>query len=152
MAATQAGLDTHFTRHSFTLTSKREGQWGFKRELFEVESNGKQSLLLVRTRTKASLRMQLGGFWNDHAMDVSETTSAMLLVRQFAPLPRFSGLRRNAKGKLEKLVANDDPISHQLELTRNIDIQRLRALSRSFDKLVRTLGALCRVEVPPRPS
>jgi hypothetical protein len=61
-------------------------------------------------------------------------------------------LIRNAKGKLEKLVAGYGPTTHQLALTRNIDIQRLRARSRSFDKLVCTLGVLCELPVPPRPA
>jgi hypothetical protein len=59
---------------------------------------------------------------------------------------------RNAKGKLEKLVAGYEPTTHQLLLTRQIDVHRLRQRSRSFDKLVRTLGLLCRIPVPPRPS
>jgi hypothetical protein len=59
---------------------------------------------------------------------------------------------RDAKGKLEKLVSGYEPTTHQLALTRQIDIQRLRKRSRSFDKLVRTLGGLCKVPVPPRPS
>ena len=59
---------------------------------------------------------------------------------------------RNAKGKLEGLIAGYEPTTHQLELTRQMDLQRLRHRSKSFDKLVRTLGALCKVPVPPRPS
>jgi len=59
---------------------------------------------------------------------------------------------RNAKGKLEALVAGYNPTTQQLALTRQIDIQRLRQRSHSFDKLVRTLGKLCDVPVPPRPS
>jgi hypothetical protein len=59
---------------------------------------------------------------------------------------------RNAKGRLEKLVVGYEPTTHQLALTRNIDVHRLRARSRSFDKLVRTLGTLCGVAVPPRPG
>ncbi len=59
---------------------------------------------------------------------------------------------RNAKGKLEGLVAGYEPTTHQLELTRQMDLQRLRRRSKSFDKLVRTLGSLCKVPVPPRSS
>lgn len=56
---------------------------------------------------------------------------------------------RNAKGKLEQLTAGYSPATHQLSLTRGIDVQRLRKHSRSFDKLVRTIGMLCRVPVLP---
>ncbi len=59
---------------------------------------------------------------------------------------------RNAKGKLEGLVAGYEPTTHQLGLTRQMDLQRLRHRSKSFDKLVRTLGSLCKVPVPPRSS
>lgn len=59
---------------------------------------------------------------------------------------------RDAKGRLQRLVAGYDPIAHQLELTHRIDMQYLRKRSRSFDKLVRTLGVLCKIPVPPRPS
>ena len=59
---------------------------------------------------------------------------------------------RNAKGKLEQLIPGYAPTTHQLELTRQMDLARVRKHSRSFDKLVRTLGALCRIPVPTRPG
>lgn len=49
---------------------------------------------------------------------------------------------RNAKGELEKLVPGYKPTVHQLTLTRKIEIERLRELSPSFAKLVRTLARL----------
>jgi len=96
----------------------------------------------------------------------STPTAAVMAVREFeawllwshgdAELAKINASDpdriRNAKGKLEKLVAGYAPTTHQLALTRQIDVQRLRQRSRSFDKLVRTLGTLCRISVPPRPS
>lgn len=57
---------------------------------------------------------------------------------------------RDAKGKLERLVPGYTPTTHQLELTWGVDLERLRKLSKSFDKLVRTLAGLCKVQVTPR--
>jgi hypothetical protein len=50
---------------------------------------------------------------------------------------------RNAKGKLEQLVPGYSPTTHQLVMTRKIDIHLVRKRSRSFDKLVRTIAELC---------
>ncbi|NTX65955.1 DUF4276 family protein [Myxococcus sp. CA051A] len=50
---------------------------------------------------------------------------------------------RNAKGRLEQLVPGYAPTTHQLMMTRKLDISAVRNRSRSFDKLVRTIGALC---------
>ena len=107
------------------------------------------------------------GVWADSVAATQERstpTAAVMAVREFeawllwgysdTELAKIKAsdpdLIRNAKGKLEKLVAGYEPTTHQLALTRNIDIQRLRARSRSFDKLVCTLGTLCEVPVPPR--
>ncbi|MEN9579417.1 MAG: hypothetical protein RJA70_2426 [Pseudomonadota bacterium] len=57
---------------------------------------------------------------------------------------------RDAKGPLKSVVPGYKPSTHQLELTRRIDVGRLRDLSDSFDKLVRTLAAIFDVDCPPR--
>ncbi len=105
--------------------------------------------------------------WAESLASISGTrrpTAAVMAVREFetwllwnqsdAELTRIKASDpdriRNAKGKLEQLIAGYKPATHQLESTRRIDIQRLRKRSKSFDKLVRTLGGLCRVTVPPR--
>jgi Domain of unknown function (DUF4276) len=58
---------------------------------------------------------------------------------------------RGAKEKLRRLVQNYKPTTHQLRLTRQIDIDRLRRASDSFDKLVRSLAAIFEVSAPDRP-
>lgn len=50
---------------------------------------------------------------------------------------------RGAKEKLAALHPRYLPTTHQLELTRKIDIGRLRRRSRSFDKLVRSISSIC---------
>lgn len=57
---------------------------------------------------------------------------------------------RGAKGALKRLVPGYKPTTHQLEITRGIDIQQLRGRSDSFDKLVRSLAALFGVTAPVR--
>lgn len=58
---------------------------------------------------------------------------------------------RDAKGLLKRLVAGYKPTVHQLRLTRELDLDRVWARSDSFDKLVRSLAALCEVTPPARP-
>lgn len=49
---------------------------------------------------------------------------------------------RGAKEELRKLVPDYMPTTHQLELTRRIDVTALRTRSRSFDKLVRGIETI----------
>lgn len=94
VAASREGLDTDFTRHSFTLASKREGKWEFKREVIEEQVGGALTLVLKRERGKTSLLRRTGNVWRRSLLSVPETTSAMLPVRQLGVLPRISsGLR-----------------------------------------------------------
>ena len=57
---------------------------------------------------------------------------------------------RGAKEKLKKLVPGYKPTTHQLEITRRIDVGELRTASDSFDKLVRSLAGIFGVAVPDR--
>lgn len=57
---------------------------------------------------------------------------------------------RGAKEKLKRLVPGYKPTTHQLEITRRIDIARLRQASDSFDKLVRSLATIFGVTPPAR--
>jgi hypothetical protein len=57
---------------------------------------------------------------------------------------------RGAKEKLRKLVPGYKPTTHQLEITRKLDLERLRRVSDSFDKLVRSLAAIFGIPAPDR--
>jgi hypothetical protein len=57
---------------------------------------------------------------------------------------------RGAKERLKQLVPGYKPTTHQLEITRRIDIGKLRRSSDSFDKLVRALAGIFGTEVPAR--
>jgi hypothetical protein len=59
---------------------------------------------------------------------------------------------RGAKNTMRKLVPDYSPTVHQLQETRRINIAFLRERSPSFDKLVRSIVALCGTSVPPQPS
>jgi len=59
---------------------------------------------------------------------------------------------RGAKEALRRLVPDYSPSEHQLSETIGLDIERVRARSDSFDKLVRALGALCGRSPPARPQ
>ena len=99
MAATRLGLATNFVRHSFTLASRREGQWGFKRELIEEEAYGKQMVVMERTRNEGMLGGKFAGEF-ERRLNVSETTSAMLFVRQFVRVGRISAMRNVRRYRL----------------------------------------------------
>jgi len=58
--------------------------------------------------------------------------------------------KRDAKGAMKLVVPGYAPTTHQLELTRKVDVERVRSRSRSFDKLVRSLAALFGVTPPAR--
>ena len=59
--------------------------------------------------------------------------------------------RRGAKELLRRVIRNYQPTTHQMACTKAMDLDRVRARSDSFDKLVRALGTLFGVSTPPRP-
>lgn len=56
---------------------------------------------------------------------------------------------RDAKKSLSALVPGYLPTTHQLSETRGIDVAFLRTRSKSFDKLVRSIAALCGAPASP---
>jgi len=50
---------------------------------------------------------------------------------------------RDAKKAVREFVPGYNPATHQLEVTKLLDIAKVRASSPSFDKLVRTIGEIC---------
>lgn len=50
---------------------------------------------------------------------------------------------RGAKERLARIVPGYTPMTMQLALTRRMDIAKVRTVSRSFDKFVRAIDALC---------
>lgn len=51
--------------------------------------------------------------------------------------------KRDAKGALAKLIPGYKPSTHQLPVTRGLDIERARTQQPSFDKMVRTVERIC---------
>lgn len=80
-------------------------------------------------------------------MAVREYETWLLLARSDEALAAVGvqnpGKLRDAKKALTKLVPDYLPSTHQLEETRGIDVAFLRGRSASFDKLVRSIAALC---------
>ncbi len=88
-------------------------------------------------------------------MAVHEYESWLLLNRSDEEL-RAAGVAvpvtgRGAKSAMRKLVPDYSPTIHQLQGTRHINIAFLRERSPSFDKLVRSIAALCGSPEPSRP-
>lgn len=80
-------------------------------------------------------------------MAVREYETWLLLARDDSSLGAV-GLHhperiRDAKKALALLVPGYLPTTHQLSETRGIDVSFLRSRSESFDKLVRSIAALC---------
>ncbi|HEX8699445.1 MAG TPA: DUF4276 family protein [Myxococcaceae bacterium] len=85
-------------------------------------------------------------------MAVHEYETWLLLNRSDAEL-RAAGVAvpvtgRGAKSTMRKLVPDYSPTVHQLDETRRIKIAFLRERSPSFDKLVRSIAALCGAIAP----
>lgn len=59
---------------------------------------------------------------------------------------------RDAKGRLRRLVSGYKPTSHQLEITRSVEIATLWKASDSFDKLMRCLMEIFEVPLRSRPA
>lgn len=58
----------------------------------------------------------------------------------------------DAKGALRRLEPDYGPVTDQLRLTQSLDLRRVWAHSRSFDKLVRSLAWLTDAPLPDRPE
>jgi type I restriction enzyme M protein len=78
--------------HSLSLSSGREGDWHFKREIIEIITPA-ESIIVSRKANKVTIQRQRQGPPTSRSVDVDEsleiepTTSAMLLTRQLV-LPR----------------------------------------------------------------
>jgi hypothetical protein len=59
---------------------------------------------------------------------------------------------RDAKRALARLVPDYAPATHQVQVTRNLDLTAAWKTSDSFDKLVRSLAVLVRAPAPARPT
>jgi Domain of unknown function (DUF4276) len=80
-------------------------------------------------------------------MAVREYETWLLLARDAITLGA-AGIQqpeklRDAKKALAVLVPGYLPTTHQLSETRGLDVAFLRSRSKSFDKLVRSIGTLC---------
>jgi hypothetical protein len=85
------------------------------------------------------------------AMREYESWLLSSVVRQARSGNRAIEQIRDAKGHLEQYVKGYLPTLHQLQLTRSLEIDTVWSLSDSFDKLIRTLGAICGVPPGTRP-
>src|SRR5262249_35036747 len=106
--------------------------------------------------------------WGPHARTLIRARlpgEAVMIVREFeswllwgqsdaalqAARIRSPDSKRGAKEALRRIVPNYLPTTHQLQLTRQLDIDRVWLKSDSFDKLMRALAALFDASLPPRP-
>jgi type I restriction enzyme M protein len=96
VAATQAELNTDYVRHGFTLASKREGQWEFKRELIEEQIEGKHVFVFERERNHVKIRMKIGRSWRQGSSTLNSTSSAMLRAQEVAYLSSAARLLQSS--------------------------------------------------------
>ncbi len=98
VASTESGLETDYARHAFTLGSKREGEWEFKREMIEEMQAGKPIFLVSRERDKIDWSdTSTGKFVQRHMPPIARTTSAMVLGRQMIVRSRLMPALRNVR-------------------------------------------------------
>ncbi len=98
------------------------------------------------------------------AREVVGAGDAVMAVREFEAWLLFSGgppqggwrrnpeTIRNAKGELEGRWGRYIPTLHQKDLAEKIDIDAVRAVSRSFDKLVRAVVGICSATTTASPQ
>jgi type I restriction enzyme M protein len=82
VSSSHEGLETDYARHAFTLASKRDGEWEFKRETIEEYAQGRPVLQMTRERDK--IEWSEPGqrqFANLATPAINRTTSAMFLLR-----------------------------------------------------------------------
>ncbi len=73
-------LNHTYAQHAFTLVSKRNGAWAFKREHIEVRRNGVVTLALERAGTKISLTSSED--FESETIEIKDTVSSMMFARQ----------------------------------------------------------------------
>lgn len=100
-----------------------------------------QAVVTQRVRGGAVMAVREYEGWLLHAFDEAQRRAAGISDPDRV---------RGAKEKLKRLVPRYKPTTHQLELTRSIDIPTLRRASDSFDKLVRSLAEIFEVTPPAR--
>jgi type I restriction enzyme M protein len=101
VAPSRERLDTDYARHGFTLASKREGEWEFKRETIEEYRAGKANFALSRERESFELSGgNIDAVVNRLLKSTSGTTSAMLITRQLFRLASVLGLRNVRRFRL----------------------------------------------------
>ena len=103
---------------------------------------GPAATLLVRRRVRGAAVMVLREY--ETWLLASCTRSSKIEGRKIEEI-------RDAKKLLSRYVPGYKPTVHQLSATRSLDIPVVRAISASFDKLVRCLAEIAEVEPGDRP-
>lgn len=89
VARSRDDLSQTYTRHAFTLASKKNGAWAFKREQIEVYRRASLAFSVERGGTEVTVR----GPDEEDTFELGETVSAMFLSQQYALGSRLSDLR-----------------------------------------------------------
>jgi len=93
----KAALESDYVRHQFTIHSGRDGKWSFRREVIEWMTDGLSQFALKRDKGKLTLEPEMPQHGFGH---LSETASAMVFARQFAPFSRRAVLRKVRRVRL----------------------------------------------------
>ncbi|NTX65954.1 AAA family ATPase [Myxococcus sp. CA051A] len=98
VSPTEIGLELDYARHAFTLGSKREGEWEFKRETIEEYRGGDPIFSISRERDKSSSRDSVSGKATERQLPpIAKTTSVMVLGRQMNMRSRLMPALRNVR-------------------------------------------------------
>lgn len=82
VAPNHEGLAHTYAQHSFTLVSKKDGAWGFKREFIEVRRNNHTMALLERAANRVSVQVYSPAGVMTKTSEIDDTVSAMMFARQ----------------------------------------------------------------------
>jgi type I restriction enzyme M protein len=140
-AASKAGLDSDYVRHSFKIHSGAQGQFSFTEEQIEVVSKGEPRVWLKRVGE--SLSRNGGG----RLPGVQDTASAMILAGQLKDFARTSALRNVRRYRLSPDDMREPQLSSEkVRLEENganiaVAVRDVRKAGR-FDDLLRAMAKI----------
>lgn len=98
VSSTKEGLERDYARHAFTLASKRDGEWEFKRETIEECREGAPIFSISRERDNITSADTFAGRLTSRKMPpISKTTSVMFFGRQLHVRSRLMPALRNVR-------------------------------------------------------
>lgn len=145
VSANQKHLDNTYMRHRFTLGSKREGEWEFKRESIVFVRDGQTSFNLSRQRNTMEVsEVSAKQYQLPNAFPLTENTSAMFTARQsqFMRTPLGIALRMIRRFRLNPEAMRQPQVAtERTRLDENganitVAVQSLKERERTWEPLL----------------